>query len=427
MKPGRPFPSALWDATATAPVEAPALHGAVRADVAIVGGGITGCSAALALAERGAAVVLLEAREIGWGTSGRAGGQVIPGYHLDPDALASAFGRERGERMIEFGAAAPDLLFGLVAKHAIACEPRRSGWIQATQGGRGLRSLRRRMEQWHRRGAPVEWLDRERLAALLGTAEYAGGWLDRRGGSIQPLSYVRGLAHAAMRAGASLHARSEVVRLARECGRWRAETRAGSVSAACVIVGTNAYTGRLWPRLRGAVLRAHSVQLATAPLAEAVRRSVLPQGHVCADTRLLLRYFRLDSGGRLVMGGAGGLLPPAGPGEPSYRLLERTIRRMFPQIAAPRFEFHWYGKGAVTFDMLPHLHEPTPGLIAALGYAGRGLAMATALGALVARRALGEPIEALPFPCWPLRSRPGAALAALALAARGLVSRRIGR
>jgi glycine/D-amino acid oxidase-like deaminating enzyme len=274
------------------------------------------------------------------------------------------------------------------------------------------------MEQWQRRGAPVEWLERERLAALIGSKEYAGGWLDRRGGSIQPLTYVRGLARAAMRAGAKLHAHSEVIRIARRDAGWQVETRGGTLRAEQLLIGTNAYTGRLWPRLHGAVIRAHSVQIATTPLDEDVRSTILPEGQACTDARLFLRYFRLDAAGRLVMGGVGGLAPPSGPGEPSFRLLERTVRRMFPQIRDPRFEFHWYGKGAVTFDMLPHLYEPAPGMTVVLGYAGRGLAMGTALGTLLARRALGEPLDALPFPCWPLRAFPFAALAGVGVAAR---------
>ena len=162
------------------------------------------------------------------------------------------------------------------------------------------------------------------------------------------------------------------------------------------------------------------MQVATAPLSDAVRRTILPEGQACADTHILLRYFRLDAGGRLVMGGPGGLSPPATPDAMSFRALERSVRRMFPQIEQPRFEFHWYGKGALTFDMLPHLHEPAPGMIAALGYNGRGLAMGTALGILLARRALGEPRDALPFPVFPLRSQPLAALAGLAVKARAL-------
>ncbi len=423
MKQGGPFPWSLWEETATAPINALPLEEHAMADAAIIGGGITGVSAALALAERGATVRVLEARDVGWGTSGRAGGQVIAGYHLDPDALIGAFGRRMGGRMVALGDAGPGFLFDLVEKHGIACEAQRCGWIQATPRPSALPTLRRRMEQWQKRGAPVEWLDRERLAGLLGTREYAGGWLDRRGGTIQPLSYARGLAAAAARAGARLHGRSEVVRIARGDGRWLIETQQGRVSADWVLVCTNAYTGRLWPRLRGAVMRAHSVQIATAPLSEAVRRSILPEGQACADTRVLLRYFRLDASGRLVMGGPGGFTPPTRPDAMSFRALAASVRRMFPQIENPRFEFHWYGKGALTFDMLPHLHEPAPGLIAALGYNGRGLALATALGVILARRALGEPWDALPFPVSTLRALPLAAIAEVVVASRALYAR----
>ncbi len=404
--PGGAFPNSLWDATAIPQVPGVPLAGSVRADVVVIGAGFTGLSAALHLAERGTSVRVLDAGDAGSGTSGRAGGQVIAGYHRDPDVLRAVHGDDIGERMTRFGGGAPDLVFALIKRHSIDCRPLRAGWIQAAFGESELPTLHRRAEMWARLGAPVECLDRAAIAALLGTGEYAGGWLDKRGGTVQPLSYARGLAHAAAAAGAALHYRTKALRLRRKRRQWKVETAGAAVVADAVLICTNAHTGGLWPRLRGTIMPAHSVQIATAPLSAAARRTVLPGGHCCADTRVLLRYFRLDEAGRLVIGGPGPLWRPRGIRAWSFSALARSIRRLFPQIESPRFEFHWYGRGALTWDMPPHLYEPAPGLLAALGYNGRGIAMGTALGALLARRLHGEPPASLPFPVSRLSALP---------------------
>ena len=148
------------------------------------------------------------------------------------------------------------------------------------------------------------------------------------------------------------------------------------------------------------------MQIATAPLPDSVRATILPQGQSCADNHILsVRYFRVEDN-RLVIGGPGWLTPPRNVRALSFRILERSARRMFPQIANIPFDYHWYGRGAVTADLLPHLHEPQPGVVAALGYNGRGIAAGTALGTLLARRALGEPARELPFPVTALSALP---------------------
>ncbi len=202
------FSESLWAATASPAPEAPPLEGEARVDVLVVGGGYTGMSTALHLAERGVAVRLCEAEQPGWGASGRSGGQVIPELKHDPDDLVAMFGADLGARVVEFAGGVADLVFGLAAKHDIPCHPVRQGWIQPAHNSAALALVRRRAEMWARRGAPVESLDRAQTTARLGTDAYLGGWIDRRGGALQPLSYVRGLAEAAQRAGAKIHVSS---------------------------------------------------------------------------------------------------------------------------------------------------------------------------------------------------------------------------
>jgi glycine/D-amino acid oxidase-like deaminating enzyme len=409
-----PLPASLWAATAAPAPPTPPLRGEARAEVAIVGGGFTGLSAALHLAEQGKAVTLLEAAEPGWGASGRNGGQVIPGLKHDPDTLCRMFGERQGERIVSVAGSAPDLVFGLIERHAIRCDAVRNGWVQAIHSEKVLEAARRRMQQWQARGAPVAMLDRAATGARLGTEGYAGGFVDQRGGSLQPLSYARGLARAAITQGAAIHGGSPALRLARENGGWRIDTPGGSLRADSVVIGTNAYTDDLVPGLKRTLVPVNSFQVASTPLSDNVRRSILPGGEVASDTRRLLAYFRLDRDGRLVMGGRG---TPTGESNPRrYGRLRRLVAAMFPQVGAPEWQFYWSGKVALTADHLPHIHEPEAGLAIGLGYNGRGVAMATVMGKLLAKRALGAPAELLGLPIGPIRPLPLWALRAPALA-----------
>jgi glycine/D-amino acid oxidase-like deaminating enzyme len=397
-------PASAWTAAAEPLPETRPLEGDRRADVVVIGAGYTGLSAALHLAERGAEVVVLDAAEPGWGASGRNGGQIIPGLKHDPDELERRFGGETGRRMWEIAGGAADVVFELVARHKIACHAERCGWIAAAPHAAALESLGSRTEQWQRRGAPVELLDATRIAELTGTTAYAGGMLDRRAGALQPLGFVRGLARAAQEAGAAIHGGSLVRGLQVAPGGWRVDAQAGSVTVRSVILATNAYTDDLWPGLRRTVLPVQSYQVATRPLPEDVRREVLPGGQVVSDLRRILFYFRLDPEGRLLMGGRG---PLDDRGDPAlFARLEAAARRLFPRIGATPWEHRWSGRVALTADHLPHLHEPRPGVLIGLGYNGRGVAMATVMGKLLADRALGASPAELGWPVTPVAPIP---------------------
>ena len=384
--------SSLWAASARESALAlPGLAGETRADVVVIGGGFTGLSTALHLAERGADVVLLEAAEIGWGASGRNGGQVIPGLKLDPDALEATFGRERGARLTESTGAAADLVFGLIERHAIACEPVRAGWIQGAHAPRAFASIQLRAEQWARRGAPVEILSAQAVRERLGAAVYCGGLIDKRAGTIQPLSYVRGLARAAQGAGAQLFARSAVRTLQRSGGQWRVATAHGALAAEHVVIGTDAYTGTLWPGLARTILTVQSIQLATRPLGHNLASRILPGGECVSETRKIAFYFRRDPAGRFLIGGRG---PTRDVDSPAmFAALERSLTRLFPEIDLGELDYRWSGRIALTTDQLPHLHEPAPGLHVGLGYNGRGIAMATLMGRILADRVAGRDTE----------------------------------
>jgi glycine/D-amino acid oxidase-like deaminating enzyme len=394
----------LWAATAEPAPDCPPLSGSVRTDIAIVGGGFTGLSAALHLAEAGADVLVLEAETPGWGASGRNGGQVIPGLKHDPDAIEERFGTELGRRVVALSGGAPDLVFSLIEKHGIRCDAVRSGWIQPSHSTAALNVGRARHAQWSRRGAPIRMLDRDETEALTGSPAYVGGTLDERGGSIHPLNYALGLARAALAAGARIHGESRVTQVETKGGDIRLVTPGGEVIARRVMICTNGYTEPLVPPLDRTIVPVRSVQVATRPLSDNLRRTILPQGHVASDSRRLLLYFRLDRDGRFIMGGRGAYAPKEI--EARQQDLRAVTRIVFPQLGDVEWEHAWGGYVALTTDHYPHLDRLGDNMVAALGYNGRGVAMGTAMGRVLADWARGKHEAELDFPVTAPRAIP---------------------
>ena len=245
----------FYDAFAPAAPVALPLEGNHRTAVAIAGAGFTGLSTALHLGERGIRSIVLEAKEIGWGASSRNFGQVVPYFKHDQDHVRQQFGDALGERLITAAANGPDLVFELIRRHGIDCMAQRKGLIFAAHSPAGQAGLERRTTFWQSRGAPVEMLAGKDAEALIGTPFYAACSLDRRGGTINPLAYVRGLAASASKLGATICTRSPVTALTRMGMQWRLATPRGDVTADTVVLATNAYTERaLWP---GQIGRAH--------------------------------------------------------------------------------------------------------------------------------------------------------------------------
>ena len=394
-----PFPlePSLWAATAPAAVPTPPLQASATADVCIVGAGYAGLSTALHLAERGITAVVLEAKEPGVGGSGRNGGQVIPGLKFDPDELETMFGPERGPRLVDFVSRTADVVWELIDKHRMDVPNTRTGWIQSAISRPAVGPIEARAAQWQKRGAPVDVLDRQETERYVGHGQYLAAWIDRRGGVVQPLAYARGLAKAALAAGAAVHGNTQATGLERENGKWIVSTRQGStVTADRVVLATNGYTGDLWPHLRQTIIAANSFQVATKPLSDNVRKSILPGGQATSDSRRIGLYYRLDHSGRFLLGGRGPMREPKGVDDWAH--IETMMEKMFPQLKGAGIDFRWGGRVAITRDHLPHLHEPAPGLLIDIGCMGRGVALQSAMGrAMASYIASGDPL-ALPLP-----------------------------
>lgn len=403
-RPGLPLPASLWAATAPPAPPTPPLEESITTDVAIVGGGFTGLSTALHLAEAGVRACVVEASEPGWGASGCNGGQVNPTLKHDPDDLLRLLGAKQAEPLIEAMNRSGDVVFGLIERYGIDCQPVRRGWLQVAHSPQAVSGLHARAEQWRQRGVKTELLDRAEVARRVGSDAFAGGWLDPRAGGIQPLSFTRGLARAAISLGARVHGHTLATGLQRVNGRWNLHTAGGAtVNAERVLLATNGYTGDLWPRLEQTMLAANSFMVATEPLNGAAAHGILPGGETSSNTQRLLLYFRRDAQGRLLMGGRGHFADPTGPGD--FRHLERSVELLFPQLGRVKYEYRWAGRVAITRDFMPHVHEPAPGLTMALGYNGRGIATATAMGKHLAARMTGS-TEPFPFPITPIRPIP---------------------
>lgn len=405
----------LWHASCRETVTAPPLDGVVTADLAVIGGGFTGCSAALRAAEQGARVALVEAEEIGHGGSGRNVGLVNAGLWLPPDAIRATLGDAAGARLIELLGAAPQRVFDLIERHGIECELRRAGTLHLAHNPAGLRDLQSRLAQMQALGAPVTLLDRGETARRLGNASHLGALHDARAGTVQPLALCRGLARAAQAAGAQLHAESPVQALRHEGGIWRVITAGGEIRAPALLLATNAYHRPADGLAAPQSVPVHYFQIATAPLPDAQRAEILPGGEGCWDTALVMSSYRMDAAGRLIIGAMGQLDHPGGSAHRGWA--RRRLARLFPALAGVAFEHEWHGRIAMTGDHIPKLLELGPRALAAFGYSGRGIGPGTTFGMLAAEALLENRPEALPLPPVPAHGESLAGLRALGIEA----------
>jgi glycine/D-amino acid oxidase-like deaminating enzyme len=393
-----PLSHGLWEITAPPAPPTAALSGEVRADVAVVGCGYTGLSAALHLAQAGAKVAALEAVEIGFGGAGRNVGLVNAGMWLAPDDIVARLGTEYGERLLSLLGGGPAEVYALVDKFGIDCDLVRNGTLHCAVGRSGLAKIEERARQWSARGAPVRLLDRAETSTRIGVDIYAGSLLDLRAGIIQPLAYARGLASAAVDAGAAIHT-SSPVRSAEQAGKvWRLKTDGGNVAADWVVVATDAYAdGALWPQGKREQIRVPYFNFATRPLSDNLRATILPGREGCWDTRLIMNSFRFDKAGRLLFGSIGALRLA---GLEVHRAWAwRAVQKTFPQIGEVEFEAQWYGMMGMTDNALPRFHRLAPNVVTFCGYNGRGIGTGTVFGRILAEHVLGKLGEKdLPLP-----------------------------
>jgi sarcosine oxidase len=369
----------------------------------VIGAGYTGLSTALHLASAGVETVVIDTHAPGWGASGRNGGQVLPGLRVSRQALERQFDTTSAARMYETAESSAQFLFDLVDRLGIECDLARSGSIRLAHNERALVQLRESHAALVADGVAARLLGADEVASLVGSQVYRGGRFDPRSGTLHPLKYARGLAVAAMRAGATLYGESPATALTREGRLWRVAASEGELVARNVVIATNGYTDRLWPGLAATLLPVHSFQIATAPLNAAQRAQILPSRVCFSDSRRLILYGQRTADHRLVLGGRASFTLV--DRDIDYQVLRRVLIGLFPQLAETPIEYRWVGRVALTRDFVPHLHAPAPGLLIAVGFNGKGVALTTLMGKLIADH-IRAPEKPLVFPITDIRQIP---------------------
>ncbi len=364
------------------------LAGRERADVCVVGGGLTGCSAALNLAERGYSVRLLEGDRIGWGASGRSGGQIIPGLSTELAQFRKTLGREPVRAIWEMTREAVELVRQRVSDHQIDCDLK-WGYVHAAAKPRQMREL----EAWVSDLArdfdyhAMQLLDREALGAHVGTSCYVGGAYQRDAGHLHPLNYTLGMARAAQDAGAHLHENSRVTAIDRG-PKAVVRTGQGEVEADFVLLCGNAYLNGLVPEISPAIMPVGTYILATEPLGETQAAQVLPQDDAVADLNFVLDYYRLAADRRMLFGGR--VSYSARQPTNLASVMRRRMSHVFPQLAQVHADYVWGGFVGITRNRAPHFGRIGSNMLFAHGFSGHGMAMTGLAGKLMAEAVAGQ-------------------------------------
>lgn len=401
-----PLEPSLWYATAVPAPDLPTLEGEIETDVCIVGAGYTGLSTALHLAPEGVRVVVLEAEEVGYGGSGRNAGHCTPTFHFHPiPRVRRMLGEPWAQRLIERQTNAANLVGRLILEHGIDCEWRQTGYLHAAHTPSALAKLEEHNRTYVAIGKATRVLDREETRALTGSDRYFGAWFHPEGGHLNPLGYARGLARAALGQGVRVFVRSRVTGIEPRGTRWAVRTARGTVVADKVVCGTGAYTDRYWPGLERSFAIGTVFVAATQPLSDNIRKSVLPNNTTMHDGRGDIFVYKYDKAGRIVAS-----MWPSGRRGPdpgfTRRVMTEKLRWLHPQIGEVDWQYLWYGDLDLQPRTIPRLFELAPGVVASLGYSGRGVPTGTMMGTVLADWALGVPVQDMALKPEPLRAAP---------------------
>ncbi|MEL0436367.1 NAD(P)/FAD-dependent oxidoreductase [Phycobacter sp. K97] len=411
------YPASWYAATATETAPFPALQGDLRADVCIVGGGYTGLSAALHLAEAGMKVVLLDAHRVGFGASGRNGGQLGSGQRMDQEDLEDLMGETEAQKLWHLGEEAKDLVKSLIARHEIDCHLKPGvAWTGSTRGDVNHLHAYAHHLQDHYGYDQLEVLDQQACYALCPSPDYRGGFLDHGAAHLHPLNFALGLARAAHQAGAQIHEQSEALDIT-EGTKVKVRTASGSVTADHLILACNGYLGGLNRQVAARVMPINNFIVATEPLGDRAAE-VLSRDVAVADSKFVVNYFRLSHDKRLLFGGGESY---------GYRFptdIEAVVRKpmhqIFPHLRDVRVDYAWGGTLGITMKRMPYLARLAPNVLSASGYSGHGVGTATHAGQLMAQAIKGQAegfdtMSRVPAPAFPGGPRMRSPLLVLAM------------
>jgi glycine/D-amino acid oxidase-like deaminating enzyme len=401
-----------WQTTVDATPDATSGPLPESVDVAVIGAGFTGLSAARTLAQRGAHVAVLEAETIGWGASSRNGGMVLTGLKLGVNKLISMYGRESAQRMYAASLATIDCVERIVREENIACDFARCGHLEVACKQRHFDDYARQAEVIAREfNHPVRVVQKNELASEIGSSIYFGGMVDEVSAGLNPARYVTGLGQAALRASAKVYEHVRVAHIQKEPRNgvqgWRLTTALNqSLWAHDVFVATSGYTSQTTLALQKKIIPIGSYIIATEVLPEAIARELSPRNRMIYDSKNYLYYYRLTPDRRMLFGGRAAFFPETESTiRESANILRRGMIEVYPQLRETRIEFAWGGTLDFAFDIMPHAGQ-LDGIYYALGYAGHGVAMATWQGQKIAELIAGDkpdnPFVGIPFPGAPL-------------------------
>lgn len=399
----------VWELTAKeGPVGSHALQEHLSVDACIVGGGITGLSTALHLAEKGLSVCVLEADEVANGGSGKNVGLVNPGLWKPPEDIVRALGESEGERANAVLGAATETVFGLIRRFGIACDATTNGTLHCAHNSVGVEELERRYRQFSERGYPVRLLTGSECLEQTGMTRVPAALLDNRSGTVNPLAYTRGLARAAVAVGVSIYQHSAVNQMEKVGDQWQVSTHTGKIKADSVVLSTNAYTEDSWNIVKQHFFPGHFYQVASEPLTADDARSILPANQGSWDTRTVLSSIRKDCEGRLIIGSLG-----RGDTKPNLLVrawADRIQKRYFPDLKKVRWDMTWSGRIGFTPDHMMRIFSPADGLYAVTGYNGRGITTGSVIGKGLAELISVGNEDYLPVPVKPADPMTGVRL-----------------
>ncbi|HPF45583.1 MAG: FAD-binding oxidoreductase [Alphaproteobacteria bacterium] len=397
--------NSLWSLSRSSQFETNILSDDQKVDVAIIGGGFTGSSAALRLAEAGTDVAVVEAEYCGFGGSGRNVGLTNAGLWINPEDVEKAIGKRHGAALNQFLSRAPDLVHDLIDEHEIECDALRNGTLHLAHDEKGLKALEEKAWQINARGGSVMLLDKAATFKLTAAENYLGAIHDMRAGTIQPLEYCHGLMKAAKKAGAKVFTSSPVLSLRFKRGQWHLKTPKGFIRAQRVLLATNAYLEHIYPIIRSSFTPMYYSQMATDPLSDERLAHFLPGKNGTWDTRLVMRSFRTDAAGRLIIGTIGNIYHENAPLLTSWA--DKIIKETFPEVGPVNWTYKWSGRIACSEKYVPNIHDLGRGLYSISGFSGRGIAPGTALGRIMADYLLGRVVSRdLPLPLSTVNSVP---------------------
>ncbi len=387
----------FWQTTTQMPGEEHVKSLPTKVDIVVLGGGYTGLSAARTLAMQGAKVAVLEAETIGWGASSRNGGMVLTGLKLGMGTIQKRYGRELAKRMFQYSLDSIDSVEEIVREENIDCGFARCGHLLTANKPKHFDALREEAEFLEKEfGHKTRLVSRESQHDEIGSNLYYGALLDEVSGGLNPAQYVTGLACAAEKAGAALHARARVRQIERSQNRFTVETERGSLTASSVLVATSGYTGKVTRNLQKKIIPIGSFIIATEKLSPEMAHEISPKNRMIFDYKHYLNYFRLWED-RLIFGGRAAFFPEtANTIQRSAEILRREMIQVYPQLKDVQVQYVWGGTLDFAFDQMTHVGE-VDGLYYSLGYAGHGVAMATHLGKTVAEAMLKGNIKEHPF------------------------------